>query len=417
MNYCINCKKKNLKKIVEIGKQPLSGIFLKSRKFTLKKYSLDLFRCQKCDLVQLADRPKKEKMFGENYEYSTALSKLMISHIKEKVNYLKKKKFVKKNSRILDIGSNDGTFLNQFKKQNYLVGIDPSAKKYKYNYKNNIKIYFDFFSKKIFNKDQKFDLITSFAMFYDVSEPNIFCSDIFDLLDDKGIWVLELSYLPMMLKNLTYDQICHEHVAYYSLTTFKKIANKNGLKIFDYRINEINGGSIEIFCSKKTSKIKIKKKIINNLLKDEQKIDSKAYNNFNDRIKKVKKLFNMFINLKSNKKIIGYGASTKGNVVLNHCEVNNRKIKEICDGSKKKISKFTPGSNIKIISKQNMRKKKPDYLVVLIWSFRKEVIKQEIDYLKSGGNLIFLLPRFHLINIKNYKYFLKQTFDSLSYNY
>ena len=125
----------------------------------------------------------------------------------------------------------------------------------------------------------------------------------------------------------------------------------------------------------------------------------------------------MFLKLNSKKKLIAYGASTKGNVVLNHCEVTNNQIKEICDGSIKKKSKFTPGSNIKIISKQKMREKKPDYLIVLIWSFRKEVIKQELKYLMSGGKLIFLLPRFHLINKTNYKYYLNQSFKELSYKY
>ena len=125
----------------------------------------------------------------------------------------------------------------------------------------------------------------------------------------------------------------------------------------------------------------------------------------------------MFLKLNSKKKIIAYGASTKGNVVLNHCNVTNKQIVEICDGSKKKINKFTPGSNIKIIPKSLMRKKKPDYLIILIWSFRKEVIKQELDYIKSGGKLVFLLPRFHLVNKRNYKYYLNQNFKKLSYEY
>ncbi len=254
-------------------------------------------------------------------------------------------------------------------------------------------------------------------MFYDVKDPSLFCSDIFNLLKKNGIWVLEISYLPLMLKNLTYDQICHEHVAYYSLTTFKKIANKNGLKIIDYKLNEINGGSIEIFCSRKDSKRKIKKNKINKLITDEKKINATSYSNFDERVQKVKVLLQMFLKLKSKKHVIAYGASTKGNVVLNHCGVTNKQIKEICDGSKKKLSRFTPGSNIKIISKEKMRKKNPDYLIVLIWSFRKEVIKQELQYIKSGGNLIFLLPRFHLINKDNYKYYLSQSFNQLSYNY
>ena len=150
---------------------------------------------------------------------------------------------------------------------------------------------------------------------------------------------------------------------------------------------------------------------------DERNINEKSYENFNERINKVKKLLQMFLNLNSKKKIIGYGASTKGNVVLNHCNVKNYQINEICDGSINKRHKYTPGSNIKIISKQEMRMKKPDYLLVLIWSFRKEVINQELNFLKLGGKLIFHLPRFHIVNIKNYKDYLKKDFKNLSYNY
>ena len=125
----------------------------------------------------------------------------------------------------------------------------------------------------------------------------------------------------------------------------------------------------------------------------------------------------MFLNLNSRKKIIGYGASTKGNIVLNHCNVSNTQIKKVCDGSARKVSKFTPGSNIKIISKSDMRKEKPDYLLVLIWSFRSEVIKQEIKFLENGGKLVFLLPRFHIVNIDNYKKYVNRDFKSLSYQY
>ncbi len=417
MLSCINCKAKKLELIVIIGKQPLSGIFYSKKKLNLKKYSLNLFKCKACNLVQLGEKAKIDKMFGDNYEYSTSLSQFMINHIKKKVKYLKKTKIINNNSSILDIGSNDGTFLNQFTKSNYLLGVDPSAEKFKKKYKKNINLIFDFFSKKNIDNEKKFDLITSFAMFYDVINPNLFCSDIFNLLKKNGVWVLEISYLPLMIKNLTYDQICHEHVAYYSLTSFKKIAENNNLKIIDYKINEINGGSIEIFCTRNDSNRKSKKNKIKKLLLQEKKISKKSYIKFNNRIKKVKLLLQMFLKLNSKKKLIAYGASTKGNVVLNHCEVTNNQIKEICDGSIKKKSKFTPGSNIKIISKQKMREKKPDYLIVLIWSFRKEVIKQELKYLMSGGKLIFLLPRFHLINKTNYKYYLNQSFKELSYKY
>ena len=218
-----------------------------------------------------------------------------------------------------------------------------------------------------------------------------------------------------MLENLTYDQICHEHVTYYSLTTFEKIIKKNGLKIIDFNLNEINGGSIEITCAKKSSKISPNLKKINSLKKFETKISSKSYENFNLRVDNVKKNINLF--LKSNKgNVIGYGASTKGNIVLNHCKIDSSTLPYICDANPYKFGRYTPGTNIKIISKSEMRKKKPKYLLVLIWSFRKEVIRQEKNFILKGGKLVFHLPMFHIIDKYNYKKYMNNDFKSFSYN-
>jgi NDP-4-keto-2,6-dideoxyhexose 3-C-methyltransferase len=222
----------------------------------------------------------------------------------------------------------------------------------------------------------------------------------------------------MLLQNLTYDQICHEHVTYYTLEVFKNIATKNGLKILDFNFNEINGGSIEIYCCKNTAKYKATNKKIKELISKEKKINYEDYKRFQIRIDNIKDNVNNFLSLiKSSKNIqvLGYGASTKGNVVLNHCGITNDNLKYIADANIEKFGKYTPGSNIKIISKKLMRLKKPDYLFVLIWSFRKEVIKQELKYLKQGGKLYFHLPIPHIVTYKNYKKYLNNDFTSLSY--
>ena len=422
---CKSCHQKRLKRVIAIGSQPVSSVFLSKKINNLKKYSLDLYECQNCNLVQFYKLAPLQDMYGSTYGYRTSLSKLMINHIKMK--YEKISKFIKfkKGSNILDIGSNDGTFLNFFdnKKKINIIGIDPSAKKFSKYYKKNINLIINYFSlfevKKFLKKKQiknnNFTLISSLAMFYDINDPNKFCKDISNLLEPNGIWILEMSYFPLLLSNLTYDQICHEHVAYYTLTSFNKIIKKNGLKILDISFNEINGGSIEIICSKTNSRHKPKKEKIENILNEEKKINDAAYKRFNDRIENTKKIINLFLNEFKNKKIIGYGASTKGNIVLNHCKINSKHLKFICDANPEKYGKFTPGSNIKIISKETMRKMKPDYLFVLIWSFRSEVIKQEENYIKNGGKLIFHLPMLHVVDKNNYKNFLKEDFKSLSY--
>ena len=419
---CKNCKSKRLKKIILLNKQPISSVYLKKPNYKLKKYSLDLYECKKCRLVQFSKLPPLKEMYGETYGYRTSLSPLMINHMKNKFKKIIEKKITKKNSSILDIGSNDGTFLNFFANKKYknLYGIDPSSKKFKNYYNKKINLITSYFSKKKIeeftnDKKKKFDLITSYAMFYDIENPNSFCRDINNLLKKKGIWILEMSYFPLLLKNLTYDQICHEHVTYYTLATFEKIIKKNNLKILDFSFNEINGGSIEIICVKKNNKIIVNKEKIEKIKKQESFINLNSYVKFNDRINNTKKSLNLFLeNIKAND-IIGYGASTKGNIVLNHCGLTNKKLKYICDANPYKFNRYTPGSNIKIISKKKMREKNPKYLLVLIWSFRSEVIKQEINYILKGGKLIFHLPIFHVVDKNNYKTFLNKSFDSFSF--
>ena len=424
MIQCRNCRNNKLSKIINLGKQVISSLFYKSPRYKLPKYSLDLYICKKCKLVQLGKVAPLKNMYGTTYGYRTSLSPLMIKHIKDKFDYLKNKKFFSENSNILDIGSNDGTFLNNF--SNYsknlnLIGIDPSAEKFRKYYNNNINLIIDFFPQGLsrLKSKIKFDIISSFAMFYDIEDPNNFCKQIKNSLNKDGIWILEMSYFPMLLQNLTYDQICHEHVTYYTLDVFKKIAKKNGLKILDFNFNEINGGSIEITCAKNNSKHKAKNKKIKELINKELKITNEDYKKFQIRIDNIKDNVNNTLSLiKSSKNIqvIGYGASTKGNIVLNHCGIDSNKLKYIADANPEKLNKFTPGTNIKIISKKLMRSKKPDYLFVLIWSFRKEVIKQELNYLKAGGKLYFHLPIPHIVSKENYKKYLNNDFSSLSYS-
>ena len=417
---CKNCKSTKLKKIINIGKQPISSHFYINKKNNLRNYSLDLYECQYCKLVQLKDIAKFKDMYGLNYGYRTSLSPLMISHMKEKVKKILIQNFLKKKDNVLDIGSNDGTFLNFLSKDSNLklYGIDPSARKFQKYYNPKINLIIDYFNKKKItgkiNKNIKFSLITSFAMFYDIEDPNKFCREINYFLEKDGKWILELSYFPLLLENLTYDQICHEHITYYTLSTFKKIANKNNIKILDFNLNNINGGSIEIICAKANSKFTSKDSKINNQIDIEKKINKISFTKFNQRIGNVKKLLNVFLENNKNK-VIGYGASTKGNIVLNHCQINSKKLKYICDANPFKYNRYTPGSNIKIISKKKMRKIKPKILLVLIWSFRKEVIQQELKFIKEGGKLLFHLPMFHIIDKNNYKNFINSDFETFSY--
>ena len=235
------------------------------------------------------------------------------------------------------------------------------------------------------------------------------------LLSDNGTWVCEFSYLPLMLKNLTFDQICHEHIMYYTFGVFEKILLNNNLRVINIKLNEINGGSIEVIIAKNKSKRTRNTALIKKMRNDEKNISNKSFHNFSNRVKKVKNDLVSFI--EKNHPIAGYGASTKGNIVLNYCNINSNQMSYICDANNQKFGKYTPGTNIKIVSKEKMRELKPKYLLVLIWSFRSEIIKQELNYIKNGGNLIFHLPKFHIINNRNYKKYINKDFKNLSYKY
>ena len=240
-------------------------------------------------------------------------------------------------------------------------------------------------------------------MFYDIEDTIKFTENIYDVLDDDGLWHLEQSYMPMMLKNNSYDTICHEHLEYYSLRSIKYIFDNVGFKIIDLEFNQINGGSFAITLAKNKNKnFKEIKYLVNWLLKKEDIFEYNSINTFKlffENVKKHKKVFkNLLLNLNDmKKKVIGYGASTKGNIILQYCGINSKLIKYIAEINKFKFNKYTPGSNIKIISEKESRKMNPDYYIVMPWHFKNHIINRERNILKNKTKLIFPLPDIDII--------------------
>ena len=398
---CRSCKCKNLTKLYTLGKQTLTGIFPPKKKTKVTKGELSMVICNKCKLLQLEHNFDANEMYGDNYGYMSSLNKSMITHLKLKAISLKKRFNLKRKNSILDIGSNDGTFLSFFDKKFKLIGCDPTIKKFSKHYRKDIIKYPLFFSSKLF-KDQKFNLITSISMFYDLPDPLNFAKEINSILHKDGIWHIELSYMPMMIKNRSYDTICHEHLEYYSLKSLKYLLDKAGLKIINLSFNQINGGSMVVDVAKKKSKLSECKHLINWVLKSE------SLNKYNE-IKKHKQFFKecqnhkillkeLLVTLKKqNKKILGYGASTKGNVLLQYCNIDSKLLNYISEVNRFKFNKYTPGSNIKIISEKEAKLKNPDYLLVLPWHFKDHIVKREQIFLKNGGKLIFPLPDIEII--------------------
>ena len=398
---CRSCKSPKLNKAFSLGKQALTGIFPPNKKSKITKGNLSMVLCQKCKLLQLEDNFDSNEMYGDDYGYMSSLNKSMELHLKVKSINLIKKYNLKPKNLILDIGSNDGTFLSFFNKKFRLFGCDPTIKKFKNLYRKDINLLPYFFSKDHFN-NKKFNLITSIAMFYDLPDPVSFVQQIYEVIHDQGIWHIELSYMPLMIKNTSYDTICHEHLEYYSLYSLKYLFDLADFKIINLSFNQINGGSIELNIAKKKSKHKECKYLIDWILERE------SINKYNE-LHKQKSFFKecenhkyllrkLLLKLKQeNKTILGYGASTKGNVILQYCNINSKIIKYIAEVNKFKFNKFTPGTNIKIISEHEAKLKKPDYFLVLPWHFKDHIIKRESRYLRNGGKLIFPLPDIEII--------------------
>ena len=402
---CRSCSSVSLKKLYSLGSQFLTGIFPKNKFEKVPRGELSMVMCAKCNLLQLENSFDVNVMYGENYGYLSSLNPHMIKHLKIKSEKLKKFTNLKSDDMIIDIGSNDGTFLSNFKKSNRLIGIDPTIKKLKKYYRKDILTISDFFNEQIISKylkNKKAKIITSISMFYDLPSPIKFAQDIYECLDDNGIWHLEQSYMPLMLKNISYDTICHEHLEYYSLKTIKYIFDQVGFKIIDLEFNDINGGSFALTVSKKKSRYSEYSKIVNWLLSKEEK---NKYNStithikFFNSVKQHKKLLqDLLLNLADmKKKVIGYGASTKGNVILQYCNLNSKNIRFIVDVNKDKNNKYTPGSLIKIVTENEIKKYKPDYMLVLPWHFKNFILQKENKYLRQGGKLIFPLPDIEIV--------------------
>jgi hypothetical protein len=235
-------------------------------------------------------------------------------------------------------------------------------------------------------------------MFYDLENPNKFCNDISKIIDkDSGILVLEQCYLPLMLANNCYDTICHEHLAYYSLTQISYLAAKNDLKVINFEKNNVNGGSFSVVIAHRLSKQKINASVKLTLKKEirfkELSIFKRFANNVVNQKKKLRELIKE-LNLKQ-KKVFAIGASTKGNVILQYCELNSKNIKWIGEVNKNKFNKKTPGSWINIIDENELLEKDPDYLLILPWHFRKFFLKSKKF---SKINLIFPLPKLEIIH-------------------
>ena len=400
---CRNCNKKKLEFLFSLGNLSFTGKFPK-KNIIIKKAPLEIVMCKSCKLIQLAHRFNLKYLYGPDYGYRSNISKTMVTHLKNVVSRTSKRVNLKSFQSVLDIASNDATLLKNYPKNITTFGIDPLINKYIKEYKKIDYKSSSFFSLKEVKKktSKKFQIITALSVFYDLEKPNKFLADIKNLLDNDGIFVLEFADLVSILKKKMFDTICHEHLEYYSSKIIIEMCIRHKLRVIDIFRNNINGSSKQFIICHQKSRYKINNKKINNVLHEEKKMkitSKKTIIRFFKQVNDIKiRLLKLVRQIKSkNQSIHGYGASTKGNVLLQYFGIGNKLIDYIAERNPKKYNLYTPGTKIKIISEKNSRDKKPDFYLVLPWHFRKEILKREKKIRSKGTKFIFPLPKLKVI--------------------
>ncbi len=412
IKQCRICGNSNLVSVIHLGNQFLTGVFPKNKEEVITCGPVELVKCfdtkddNVCGLLQLRQSYDLKEMYGKNYGYRSGLNRSMVEHLHNKVKNILNRIPLNAGDIVLDIGSNDSTLLQAYPSDKGIdiIGMDPTGEKFKGYYPEHIRLVTDFFSganfKKIFNA-RKAKIITSIAMFYDIEDPLGFMNQVHDILDDQGVWVFEQSYMPTMLLENAYDTICHEHLEYYGLKQIKWLTDRSGLKIVDIEINSVNGGSFSVMAARKTHPLPESPKVAAILAQEEDaRLHTlKPYLTFKDNMTRHRlELLAKLQEIKAQgAKVFGYGASTKGNVILQWCGFTVDDIACMAEVNQDKFGAFTPGTLIPIISEQEARARKPEYFLVMPWHFRDNIIGREREYLKSGGKLFFPLPRLEIV--------------------
>lgn len=367
---------------------------------------LSLVWCPDSGLLQLGHSYDAGEMYGDNYGYRSGLNQSMVDHLTHKVQYLERLADPKSGDVVLDIGSNDATTLKAYSVSGLKrVGIDPTGRKFAEYYPKEIKLVADFFSAAGYRSvmDSPAKIVTSIAMFYDLENPIKFAQEVESVMADDGVWHFEQSYMPAMLRTNSYDTICHEHLEYYSLGVVKKILDAANLKIVDAVMNNVNGGSFAVTATKNSNtNLKTNLAVINWLLEQEDRMGLntlKPFRDFEEHVFRHREDLMRLVRalVADGKKILGYGASTKGNVILQFCGFTAADIPAIAEVNEEKFGCVTPGSHIPIITEEEARAMNPDYFLVLPWHFKEGILRREKEYLASGGKFIFPFPEIEII--------------------
>lgn len=391
--------------VFDLGRLPISSFPLSSDPDP-ENHPLVLSLCEDSGLVQLKHSVDPDEMYNQ-YWYMSGVNLSMKLALKSIVEEATKRTrgVLQKDDIVVDIASNDGTLLSFYPDHLFKIGIDPAKNIKPQSCNLHINTYFSAkaYVERMGNKKAK--IVTSIAMFYDLEDPVQFAKDVSAILDPDGLWIIELSYLPTMLEQNSFDTICAEHLEYYSLTSIEYILTKAGMEVEDVELNEVNGGSFRLYIRHKgkalvTEAVKsMREKEKNDLL-----TRSEIYHAFASRIEENKKEMLSFLTeqKKLGKKVIGYGASTKGNTILAYYGIGADLLPFVADRNPIKWGRQTV-TRIPIISEEEARKMQPDYLLAFPYHFMNEFIEREAEFLRKGGKFVSPIPRLTLIDHTNAK--------------
>lgn len=399
---CRLCGAKDLTLLLDLGYMPHAGDFLYNNEIGRELYyPLKIYRCNRCNLVQILDVIPQNVLF-KNYHYLSSVS--LSSHFKEYAkemfnNYLATSKFA------VEIGSNDGVLLKPLMEYGVKVlGVDPSVNVSKLAIKNGVntitKEFTSQLAEKIVKRYGKANAIFANNVLAHIDDINDVFKGVEILLDSNGIMVAEIHYFPELIKKNQYDFFYNEHLCYYTLNTFSKLLSNHGLTIFDAKKIQIHSGSIRVYIKFKNNRKYKVSNSVKRLLNDEKRITHKELSKFITTIdlNRNKLIYKLNALKKQGYKIVGYGASGRANTLLNYCEIDGKLIDYIIDKSPERAGKYTPGTHIKIVKPDVFRKDKTlKYVLLLAWNYKEDIIRKEKKYIDNGGKFIIPLPKVHII--------------------
>ncbi len=391
--------------VLDLGEQALTGVFPRSPGEGVTCGPLRLIWCPDSGLLQLDHSYDLSEMYGENYGYRSGLNQSMVQHLTQKIHGLERQVGLSPGDTVLDIGSNDATSLKAYSTPGIKpVGIDPTGAKFRPYYPDEILLIPDFFSAEMYFRSgaNAAKIVTSIAMFYDLEDPIGFARQVEQVLAPGGAWHFEQSYMPSMLRMTSYDTVCHEHLEYYSLGVVMQILDAAGLRAVDVKMNSVNGGSFAVTAVRRSDSRRGNDPFISWLLEQEDRMGlggPRPYRDFEERVYRHRTdLLRLLSALVADgKTVLGYGASTKGNVVLQFCGVTTNELSAIADVNPDKIGSITPGTHIPIISEDQAKAMRPDYFLVLPWHFKDNIVRREAEFLASGGRMIFPFPEIEVL--------------------